>query len=59
MKINLNWPATPQNVWNPWYVIVWRVLWAIPVYFGLSIAFVGMLFAHGPREALNWWDFVS
>lgn len=31
MKINWRWPATKKNFYVPWYVIAWRMVWALPI----------------------------
>jgi hypothetical protein len=42
-----------------WYVIAWRIIWAIPVYFGFCISFLGFLCGWGLEKAMEWWDDVT
>ena len=39
----------------PWYVIIWRVVWA-PVFYGsIALAGVAVLATHGRRRARKFW----
>ena len=51
----LRWPARPGNDLFPWYVIIWRVLWAPVLYGGLALAWVAVLATHGRRRARKFW----
>lgn len=46
------------NAYNglaPWYVIIWRVVWAPVLYGGLALAWVAVLATHGRRRARKFW----
>ncbi len=51
----LRWPARPGSVYSPWYVIIWRLLWAPAIYGGFALTFTGIALANGWRAARNWW----
>jgi hypothetical protein len=51
----LRWPAKNDNDLVPWFVILWRSLWAPLVYGGMAIAWVGWLMVYGYAEACAFW----
>ena len=56
MKINFRWPAKRGNTLVPWYTILWRLTWWLPIMasLGLTVAFVAL--SHGLDQAEDFWD---
>jgi hypothetical protein len=55
-RINWKWPGGPGSIYNPWYDILWRLLWFVPVTISrvLFALFVGIA-ARDHRTALEAW----
>ena len=51
----LRWPNTDSNSLAPWPIICWRAPFIAVVYFGLSIAWIGVLLANGFSGAKRFW----
>ncbi len=48
------WPETAKNNRPPWFVILRRLTF-LPIFVcGMTIAFLGIFFMYGKREALRW-----
>lgn len=47
-----------MNNWLPWYVIAWRLLWALPFYFVFFILLFIVSCAWGQKEARRLWETV-
>ncbi|VTU31784.1 hypothetical protein H4CHR_02878 [Variovorax sp. PBS-H4] len=54
-KINLRWPATSGNNLAPWYTILWRMLWWIPLAASIGLTTVIVALSHGIDEAEDFW----
>lgn len=55
MKINWNWPAKPGNGLVPWYTIVWRMAWWLPLMLSLALTVAVLTISHGPSTASDFW----
>jgi hypothetical protein len=47
MKLEgLRWPAHRGNNYLPWYVIIWRAVWVVPLYlsYGVAVLFAVIAF---------------
>ncbi len=49
-----NWPRTASRpCLAPWYVISWRLLWAVPILASFAIFLMCYLISHGRKEAVR------
>ena len=54
----LRWPAKRTNSLNPWYTIVWRAIWWVPMRVSLFITCFFLALCVGPTHAMiAWKDF--
>jgi hypothetical protein len=42
---------------NPWYIILWRLIWAIPYFMGLTLSFIAVLITLGLDRAIHFWKY--
>lgn len=47
----LNWPKKPGNIYNPWWLMVWRAVWGVPVIALVALASVFVAIGFGPTRA--------
>lgn len=48
--MNWKWPKTKYNGYNPWYKIVWRLVWAIPMFMSFWCTCLLMSISYGKKE---------
>ncbi len=53
--MNFHWPKKRGNNYAPWYVILWRCVWWLPIMVSFSLAFIFITFASGIGTAREFW----
>jgi len=51
----LMWPKKPGNGLNPWWLILWRGIWAVPFVISMCFACTFLWIAQGPDSAAQLW----
>jgi len=54
--MNWKWPANRANNLAPWYVVMRRMVFVIPMYVGLAVCVVCYAGAYGIGEARRFWN---
>ena len=43
-------------MYNPWYIVLWRLLWAVPTYLALALYSVCLFVGFGKNPIRTWED---